>query len=213
LLRLASDLLEIAPEDLELVEGEVRAKGAPSTAVPIAKLAARAHRGELLLGRGSGEPPALPMHDPSGCSGRGPFTVFGSPSFACHVSRVRVDREPGVTRVLEHVAVHDFGRVLNPLGAEGQVEGGTVHGLGIALTEGTAHAEARQLNPHLLDYKLQTAADAPRITVGFVESDAGQGTPFGAKGLGQPPVIPPPASVGNSAPPAPGAPPPPPPHA
>src|SRR5207237_5088003 len=128
----------------------------------------------------------------------GAFSSFPSPSFACHVSHVRVDRETGVTRVLEHVAVHDFGRVLNPLGAEGQVEGGVVHGLGIALTEGTAHREGRQLNPHLLDYKLQTAADAPRIIVAFVDSDPGEETPFGAKGVGEPPVIAPAAAVGNA---------------
>jgi CO/xanthine dehydrogenase Mo-binding subunit len=54
------------------------------------------------------------------------------------------------------------------------------------------------VNAHLLDYKLQTAADAPPIIVGFVESDLGEGTPFGAKGVGEPPVIPPAAAVANA---------------
>jgi CO/xanthine dehydrogenase Mo-binding subunit len=198
LLELAADALEIAPDDLELAEGLARAKGAPDRSVPIAKLAARAHGGELLLGRGSGKPPPLPEHDASGCAGRGYFPAFASPSFGCHVARVRVDRETGVAEVLDHVAVHDFGRVLNPVGAEGQVEGGVVHGIGIALSEGTAHRDGRQLNPHLLDYKLRTAADAPPITVAFVESDPGDGTPLGAKGVGEPPVIPPAAAVANA---------------
>jgi CO/xanthine dehydrogenase Mo-binding subunit len=198
LLALGSEELEIAAGDLELAEGTVRAKGAPSHAVPIADLAARAHGRELLLGRGSGTPPPLPEHDASGCVGRGAFSAFASPSFACHVAHVRVDRETGVSRALEHVAVHDFGRVLNPLGAEGQVEGGVAHGLGIAFSEGTVHRDGRQLNPHLLDYKLQTAADAPKITVGFVESDPGDGTPLGAKGVGEQPVIPPAAAAGNA---------------
>ena len=198
LLALASAELEIAEADLELAEGSVRARGAPARAIPIAELAAKAHRGELLLGRGSGPPPPAPAHDVSGCAGRGAYSVFPSPSFSCHVAHVRVDRETGVARVLEHVAVHDFGRVLNPLGAEGQVEGGVVHGLGIALTEGTAHADGRQVNPHLLDYKLQTAADAPRIRVGFVEGDPAEGTPFGAKGVGEPPIIPPAGAVANA---------------
>ena len=191
LLALASQELEIAAGDLELADGTVRAKGAAARSVPIARLAARAHGDQLLLGRGSGTPPALPEHDASGCSGRGAYSVFASPSFACHVAHVRVDPESGVTRVLEHVAVHDFGRVLNPLGAEGQVEGGAVHGLGIALTEGTLYADGRQLNPQLLDYKLLTVADAPAIAIEFVDSDPGQGTPHGAKGVGEPPVIPP----------------------
>ena len=177
LLALASEELEIAADDLELAGGHVRARGAPVRAVPIAELAAKAHGAELLLGRGSGSPPPLPDHDVSACSGRGAFSAFASPSFACHVAHVRVDCETGVAHVLAHVAVHDFGRVLNPVGAEGQVEGGVVHGLGIALSEGTAHRDGRQLNPHLLDYKLCTAADAPPITVSFVESDPGEGTP------------------------------------
>jgi CO/xanthine dehydrogenase Mo-binding subunit len=198
LLALASAELEIAEADLELAEGRVRARGAPARAISIAELATKAHGGELLLGRGSGPPPPAPAHDVSGCAGRGAYSVFPSPSFSCHVAHVRVDRETGVARVLEHVAVHDFGRVLNPLGAEGQVEGGVVHGLGIALTEGTAHADGRQVNPHLLDYKLQTAADAPRIRVGFVEGDPAEGTPFGAKGVGEPPIIPPAGAVANA---------------
>jgi CO/xanthine dehydrogenase Mo-binding subunit len=198
LLALASDELEIAPDDLELAGGMVRAKGAPARAVSIPDLAAKAHGGELLLGRGSGSPPPIPEHDTSGCAGRGAFSAFGSPSFACHVAHVRVDRETGVARVLGYVAVHDFGRVLNPVGAEGQVEGGVVHGLGIALSEGTVNRDGRQLNPHLLDYKLQTAADSPPIIVAFVESDPGEGTPLGGKGVGEPPVIPPAAAVGNA---------------
>jgi CO/xanthine dehydrogenase Mo-binding subunit len=198
LLALASEELEIAAGDLELADGTVRAKGAPARLVPIAKLAERAHGDQLLLGRGSGTPPPLPEHDASGCAGRGAYSVFASPSFACHVAHVRVDRESGVTRVLEHVAAHDFGRVLNPLGAEGQVEGGAVHGLGIALSEGTLYGDGRQLNPQLLDYKLLTIADAPAITVEFVDSDPGHGTPHGAKGVGEPPVIPPAGAVGNA---------------
>jgi CO/xanthine dehydrogenase Mo-binding subunit len=198
LLELASEELEIAVEDLELADRVVRAKGAPGRSIPIVRLTEKAHGGELLLGRGSGAPPPLPEHDVSGCAGRGGFSAFASPSFACHLARVRVDRETGVARVLEHVAVHDFGRVVNPLGAEGQVEGGVVHGLGIALTEGTVHAAGRQLNPHLLDYKLQTAADAPRIVADFVESDPGDATPLGAKGVGEPPVVPPAGAVGNA---------------
>jgi len=198
LLALAAEELEIAEDDLELVAGTVRAKGAPGHAVPIAELAARAHGSELLIGRGSGPPPPLPEHDASGCTGRGDFAAFASPSFSCHVAHVRVDRETGVTRVIGYVAVHDCGRIVNPAGADGQVEGGVVHGLGIALTEGTVHREGRQLNPNLLDYKLQTAADAPPIAVAFVESDLGKGTPFGSKGVGEPPVIPPAAAVGNA---------------
>lgn len=199
LLALASDLLDVAPADLELAEGVVRAKDAPSRSVAIAKLAALAHGGELLLGSGSGPPPPLPEHDLSACSGRGFFGAFGSPSFTCHISRVRVDRETGVVRVLEHTAVHDYGFVVNPAGARGQVEGGALQGIGLALSEGTVYGpDGRQLNPHLLDYKLQTAADAPRFQVAFVEGSLAEGTPHGMKGVGEPPVVPPAGAVANA---------------
>jgi len=198
LLALASAELEIAAEDLELADGLVRAKDLPTRSVAISRLAAKAHDGELLLGRGSGPPPPLPEHDASGCAGRGAFSAFASPSFMCHVSHVAVDRETGVTNVIDHVAVHDFGRVINPLGAEGQVEGGVAHGIGIALSEGTVHADGTQANPHLLDYKLRTAADVPSVRVAFVESDPSESTAFGAKGVGEPPVIPPAGAVGNA---------------
>ena len=72
----------------------------------------------------------------------------------------KVDRETGVVRVLEVAAAHDSGHVLNPIGADGQVYGGVVMGIGLALTEGMQiDDDGRQRNPHLLDYKLLTASD------------------------------------------------------
>jgi CO/xanthine dehydrogenase Mo-binding subunit len=198
LLKLASDALEVQVDDLELAEGAVRVRGAPSKRVAIKELAATAHGGELLLGRGSGAPPPLPPHDLGGCVGRLGYSAFAAPSFFCDVAHVRVDRETGVTRVLEVTAVHDFGRVLNPVGAEGQVEGGVVHGIGMALLEGTEFHDGHQRNAHLLDYKLQTAADAPTIKVGFVERRAADGGPHGAKAAGEPPVVAPAGAIANA---------------
>ncbi|HEX7297552.1 MAG TPA: xanthine dehydrogenase family protein molybdopterin-binding subunit [Solirubrobacteraceae bacterium] len=198
LLELASEELEASPSDLELVDGQVQVRGASSRAVSIATLAAKAHGGALLLGRGSGLPPAVPEHDLAGCVGRLGYSAFAAPSFYCHVARVRVDRATGVVRVLEMTAAHDFGRVLNPTGAEGQVEGGVVHGVGIALLEGTAFEDGHQRNPHLLDYKLQTGADAPPINVIFVDTKTPTGFPHDAKAVGEPPVVPPAAAVANA---------------
>jgi CO/xanthine dehydrogenase Mo-binding subunit len=198
LLELASDELEAAPEDLEFVDGTVRPRGVPNRAVTIATLAATAQGSRLLLGKGSGDPPPFPEHDVSGCAGRLVYSSFPNPTFSCHVARVSVDRDTGVTRVREITAVHDFGRVLNPMGATGQVEGGVVHGVGMALTEGTQHRDGVQLNPTLLDYKLTTTADAPRINVAFVGGPAEGVGPFGAKAVGEQPVIAPAGAVGNA---------------
>ncbi|MFN8202332.1 MAG: xanthine dehydrogenase family protein molybdopterin-binding subunit [Solirubrobacteraceae bacterium] len=198
LLDLASDVLEIDAADLELSGGHVRPVGDPSRAVAIATLAQTAQGGRLLLGKGSGDVPAWTAHDASGCVGRLGYSVFPHPTFSCHVAKVRVDAETGVTQVLDYTAVHDVGHVLNPIGAEGQVDGGVVHGIGLALSEGTLHREGRQVNPNLLDYKLRTAADAPPIRIAFVGDGAPGVGPHGAKSLGEQPVIAPAAAVANA---------------
>src|SRR5204862_2196658 len=115
---------------------------------------------------------------------------FLAPQLFTHAVRVRVDRDTGVVRVLQVAAAHESGTVLNPIGANGQVYGGVVMGIGQALTEGMQLDEhGRQLNPHLLDYKLVTTADAPRIDVGWVEIPAANAGPKGSKGIGEPPSV------------------------
>jgi CO/xanthine dehydrogenase Mo-binding subunit len=199
LLDLASTELEIDPEDLELVGGAVRVRGLPSRGLTIKELAVKAQGGELLLAEGSGMPPALPAHNLSGCAGRLDYAAFGAPSFFAVVAHVWVDRDTGVVRVREITAVHDVGRLLNRIGAEGQVEGGVVHAIGMALLEGAQYDGGHQRNPHMLDYKLQTTVDAPRINVEFVERPSTQGGgPGGLKAVGEPPVVAPAAAIANA---------------
>jgi xanthine dehydrogenase molybdenum-binding subunit len=116
-----------------------------------------------------------------------------------HAAHVKVDRETGVVRVLGVAAVHDSGRVLNRIGADGQVYGGVVMGIGMALSEGTLlDDDGRQLNPHLLDYKLVTSADAPRIDIDWIEVDTPNAGPNGSKGVGEPPCVPTAGAVANA---------------
>jgi CO/xanthine dehydrogenase Mo-binding subunit len=197
LLDLAADELEASVDDLEISDGEVRPRGVPARAVTIKSLAAKAQGGRLLLGKGSGDAPGWPEHDASGCAGRLGYSVFPHPTFSCHIAKVKVDPDTGVTHVSDYTAVHDFGRILNPIGAEGQVDGGVVHGIGIALSEGTLNRDGLQVNANLLDYKLRTAADAPTIRVEFVGGPAEGVGPHGAKAVGEQPIIAPPAAVGN----------------
>ncbi|MGQ0670675.1 MAG: xanthine dehydrogenase family protein molybdopterin-binding subunit [Actinomycetota bacterium] len=198
----ASELLETATADLELGDGEVRVKGAPDRAVTVAEIASGAmDDGELLLASSAPLPPPMPASfGGSACVGRVVFPAFAAPAFACQAARVKVDRETGVVRVLEVAAAHDFGRVLNPIGAEGQVEGGVAMGVGIALSEGTVYEGAHQRNPDLLDYKLVTAADAPLVKVAFVDAPVREdlGGPFGSKGVGEPPCVPTVGAVANA---------------
>jgi xanthine dehydrogenase molybdenum-binding subunit len=112
---------------------------------------------------------------------------------------VKVDRETGVVRVLQIAAAHDSGVIVNRLGATGQVYGGVVMGIGQALLEvSQLDDDGRQRNPHLLDYKLVTASDAPRIDVEWIETPAENGGPKGTKGVGEPPTVPTPGAIANA---------------
>jgi CO/xanthine dehydrogenase Mo-binding subunit len=196
LLELAAAELEVAREDLELVDGHVRVVGSPSKAVSIADLA---DSGAPILGKGRAAAIDNPPCEPEGCLGRLGSESFLEPQLFTHAVRIKVDRETGVVRVLQVAAVHDSGVVLNPIGANGQVYGGVVMGLGLALSEGTQiDADGHQRNPHLLDYKLVTASDSPRIDVGWVQTPAQNGGPNGSKGVGEPPAVPTAGAVANA---------------
>ena len=197
--KLAADELEAAPEDVELVGGHAQVVGSPGRQIPIADLAATANDGELLLGRGSGAPGEAPALRGSTCIGDLGMAAFVAPQFSCHAVHLRLDRDTGVARVLAVSAAHDSGTILNPQGAEGQVEGGVLMGIGQALSEGTRYDDAgRQRNAMLLEYKLQTIMDAPPIRIAWVESPAHDGGPHGAKGLAEAPNVTTAAAIGNA---------------
>ena len=117
---------------------------------------------------------------------------------AVHLAEVEVDRETGHVAVVRYAAFQDVGRSVDPASVEAQVEGGVVMGLGSALSEEMLWTpEARLANPGLLDYRIPRIRDAPPIHVEQIEGFAGAG-PFGAKGIGEPPIIPVPATVANA---------------
>jgi carbon-monoxide dehydrogenase large subunit len=121
--------------------------------------------------------------------------VFGSGAYAATVD---IDRATGVLRVRRIAAVDDAGTIVNPLLAEGQVIGGTVHGLGASLTEEMVHDEAGQpTTASFLDYSLLTAAELPEIRARFVQSPSPR-NPLGAKGIGEGGTIGAPAAIGNA---------------
>ncbi len=186
--QLAADRLEASPTDIVLNDGQASVAGTPAASVPIAELAAEAAGGSLLLGHGSAAEVTYPTVTAT-CVGDQGMAAWLSPQFSCHAVKVRLDSDTGVARVVSVAAAHDSGRILNRTGALGQVHGGIMMGIGQALTEGTIYDEqGNQRNPMLLEYKLQTAADGPRISVDFIESYPGEG-PAGAKGLAEAPNV------------------------
>jgi len=193
----AADKLEAARSDLELADGTVRVVGSPDRSVAISELAGS---GKQYLGKGSGDvPEASPADIASHCIGDLGLASFLAPQLITHAAHVKVDRETGVVRVLRFAAAHDSGKIVNRIGADGQVYGGVMMGLGQALTEGTQFdADGRQINPHLLDYKLMTVADGPEIMIHWVEIDTPNAGPKGSKGVGEPPSVPTSGAVGNA---------------
>jgi len=195
LLGAAAEQLEAAPDDLELADGAVRVKGSPDKSVTISEIAAAT----TIHGKGAGALPDSPPVDAASCVGRLGFESFLAPQLFTHAAHVKVDRDTGVVRVLHVAAAHDSGRILNRIGADGQVYGGVVMGIGLALSEGTIlDADGRQRNPHLLDYKLVTSADAPRIDIDWIEIDTPDAGPNGSKGVGEPPCVPTAGAVANA---------------
>jgi CO/xanthine dehydrogenase Mo-binding subunit len=195
LLDAAAERLEAAQGDLELVGGAVQVKGSPDKSVTIAELAADG----TFHGKGAGEIPEPPQAPAEGCVGRLGNESFHAPQLIAHAAHVKVDRETGVVRVLRVAAAHDCGTILNRVGADGQVYGGVVMGIGQALSEGTQLDElGRQRNPHLLDYKLVTASDAPRIDIAWIETDTPNAGPKGSKGVGEPPCVPTAGAIANA---------------
>jgi len=193
LLDTAADKLEADRQDLELTEGVARVKGSPDRSISVADLV-----GEIgtVHGKGSGDVPDVPTGDTGGCVGRIGNETFLAPQLITQAAHVKVDRHTGVVRVLRIAAAHDSGRILNKMGADGQVYGGVVMGVGLALSEGTMlDDQGRQRNPHLLDYKLVTSADAPQIDVEWIEYDSVG--PRGSKGVGEPPQVPTAAAIAN----------------
>jgi xanthine dehydrogenase YagR molybdenum-binding subunit len=121
-------------------------------------------------------------------------------TFGVQVAEVAVDVETGEVTVERIAAIHDVGRVINPLGASSQVEGGIIQGVGYALCEertvdpGTGAILTRTLDA----YRLPTIADTPEIVTELVDQPDPELTSLGVKGLGEPPIIPVAAAIANA---------------
>ncbi len=135
--------------------------------------------GYVLAAEETYDPPTVPLDE----NGQGsPYAVYG---FGAQIAEVAVDLRLGTVKVTRITAAHDLGRVINPLLAEGQVEGGIAQGLGMALME--EYIPGRTENLH--DYLIPTTGDMPKIETIFVEMPDPEG-PLGAKGLGEHVLIP-----------------------
>jgi CO/xanthine dehydrogenase Mo-binding subunit len=184
ILAIAADMLEAAVDDLELSDGKVTVKGVPGKSVTLTQIAGASMR-------------FAGQYEPIYGRGRSANKV-SSPMFTAHLARVAVDPDTGEVHVLDYVAAQDVGFGINPAEVEGQIQGGIVQGIGWALLEGFSYDENGQLlTSTLMDYALPHIQDVPNITTMLVEIPSALG-PFGAKGVGEPPVVPVGAAVANA---------------
>ncbi len=185
---LAAHLLEVAEEDIEIVNGTVQVRGSPQRSISFARLA------QLAGGRFPGSTFNYPIEP--GLTATQYFLPQGSTYAAgAHLVVVSVEPATGNVRILSYTAAHDCGTLLNPFIVEGQVMGGVVAGIGTALLEEVRYDEQGQLlTGSLMDYLIPAAVEMPDITVAHVETPSPL-NPLGAKGAGEGGAIPAPAAI------------------
>jgi carbon-monoxide dehydrogenase large subunit len=205
-LKVAADLFEAAPEDIELADGKVFVKDSPHRSLTLGQVAISANPLRYAYGEnarqlmsmklaGSRPGPALPPE--RGAPGLEASEFYSPPhgSFASgiHGAIIEVDPKTGMVTFVKYAAVHDCGRVINPMVVEGQVHGGVAQGIGGAFFERLAYNEDGQItNASFMDYLIPTAAEIPTIEVDHVETPSPL-NPLGVKGAGEAGVIPVPA--------------------
>jgi CO/xanthine dehydrogenase Mo-binding subunit len=121
------------------------------------------------------------------------------PGFAVHVCDVALDPETGRSQVVRYTAAQDVGRAIHPSYVEGQIQGGVAQGVGWALNEEYVY-DARGVlqNPGFLDYRVPVASDLPMIETVLIETAPNPRHPYGAKGVGEAPIVPPLAAVASA---------------
>ena len=199
LLEVAGAMLEVSPDDLELVEGHIQVKGTKGNELPIPEVVERAESPFIQFTPEGPRPTTIQEKGTIiGVSSEAP-PGNAAPSAAQFVE-VEVDTETGHVTVLRVVYAHDIGRIIHPAGAEGQVEGGFQQGMGYALMEDLTFDtdSGACLTGDFLDYKIPTSMEMPAdVTSIFVESNEPSG-PFGAKSLSEPCVVVPAPAIANA---------------
>jgi CO/xanthine dehydrogenase Mo-binding subunit len=176
LLEIAGEFLEADVADLVLERGRISVRGVPEKTVSAATLAS------LTMDYDS---PHRPVHG----LGRSALSEL-APMLTVHVARAVLDAETGSYRITRYLAVQDVGRAINPAEIHGQVHGGALQGLGRALGEEVVYgASGSLLTSSFLDYRLPSIDQAPDVEVELVEVSSPLG-PLGARGVGEPPVVP-----------------------
>ncbi|MGD9124273.1 MAG: xanthine dehydrogenase family protein molybdopterin-binding subunit [Desulfarculaceae bacterium] len=194
LLEVAGEALQTTPEDLEIKEGRVSAKGAEEKALSLAevcRIGIRTRRTAPLTSYMAYDPPT------QGADANFYGDYSSAYNYASQAVEVEVDIETGQVRLLRVAAAHDVGKAINPNGVEGQICGGIAQGGGWALHENIVYESGVLQTTGLRDYKIMTVSDMPPVQSIIVETNDPIG-PYGAKGVGEPTLIPMPPAIANA---------------
>ena len=188
---IAAHLMDCSPDDVTFLGGRVTNRRNPGQELNFAQVASASYNEELL-------PPEME----AGLEFKGSFTLgapYQSPhAFGTHVVVVEVDPENGAVKTLKYVAVHDCGRIINPMLVEGQVHGAIAQGIGQALLESMVYSpEGQPLSASLMDYALPRALDIPNLETDTFETPSPL-NPLGIKGVGELPTVAAPVAVANA---------------
>jgi len=185
--RVAANLMEVSPQDVELKDGRIQVKGVPgrSMSVPEVAKAAVYHAD-------------VPDNDEPGLEASHYYKAPTPYANATHAAIVEVDRDTGAVKIKRYVVVEDCGRMINPLIVEGQIAGGVAQGIGNAMLEHLRYDENGQiLTTSLMDYLLPSSTDVPSIEYGHLETPCpiSEG---GIKGMGEGGAVAPPPALANA---------------
>ena len=200
--RIAGDVLECSPADVELVDGQARVVGQPDRGVSLRRLAGAAHWNPESLPEGL-EPGlavtafvSAPNLDPPNDADE--VASSAAHGFVADVAVVEVDTTTGEVHVLDYVTVHDAGTLLHPRLVDGQILGSFAHGLGPALLESTVHDdEGNLLTGSFMDYLCAGATEIPPLRI-LHRCTPSPFTALGAKGLGEGNTMSAPAALANA---------------
>jgi carbon-monoxide dehydrogenase large subunit len=192
LIQIAAHMFEASASDLEVSDGVITVKGSPRHRMTVAELARLAfHRPEKL-------PPGIMPANLSATQSYDAPPGYGTWTNSAHVATVEIDVETGSVRILRYVVVEDCGTMINPLIVDGQVQGGTVQGIGGALLEHLVYDDTGQLlTQTLMEYLLPSAVDVPKIEVHHLQTPSSF-TIGGIKGMGEGGAIAPLPALANA---------------
>jgi 4-hydroxybenzoyl-CoA reductase alpha subunit len=196
LLQTAAKKLKVNVEELDIVDEVIFVKDNPEMQVSYidtVQTASFERAGGTITVSGFFHPQEVTMVHPQ--------TKYGNVScaypFVAQVAEVEVNKKTGEVKVIYIAAAHDLGKVINPLLAEGQVQGAIAQGIGYALTEDLKVVDGRVTNNNFAKYKILKSTDIPKLDTIFVESNDPNG-PYGAKGLAEPALTPTAPAIANA---------------